>query len=385
MKKTISLSIWGWIIASLFSQSALAQNGKVEKEETIVKEVSPSTNEKETQEIIIRKKGSKDTKVTLEINGGKILINGKPMAEFKEDGITINNRKMIIRDGNKITMDLNDDLMGNFDNLDNLDNFDSGDIQEITIDKLGSMNFNGSGEMTKTFLGVGTEKVEEGAKIMSVEKGSPAEKAGLKKDDIIYKIDDKKVDDGSKLSEVIGEMKVGQIVKVHFLRDGKRDNVTATLGERKNAFTMTRTFKYSSPNGKVRSLTIPRKMPRVRVFPQYDLGDKYGEFDFSDQNGSSVFINTRRPKLGLKIQDTEEGNGVKVLDVDSSSTSSKAGLMKDDVVTEIGGVKITNTDEAREQLRENKTKSMYTIKAKRNGKEMEFTIRIPKKLKTAEL
>jgi serine protease Do len=385
MKKTIGLSIWGWIIASLFTQAALAQNGKVEKEETIVKEVSPSTNEKETQEIIIRKKGSKDTKVTLEINGGKILINGKPMAEFKEDGITINNRKMIIRDGNKITMDLNDDLMGNFDNLDNLDNFDPGDIQEITIDRLGSMNFNGSGEMTKTFLGVGTEKVEEGAKIMSVEKGSPAEKAGLKKDDIIYKIDDKKVDDGSKLSEVIGEMKVGQVVKVHFLRDGKRDNVTATLGERKNAFTMTRTFKYSSPNGKVRSLTIPRKMPRVRVVPQYDLSDKYGGFDFSDQNGGSVFIDTRRPKLGLKIQDTEEGNGVKVLDVDEESTSAKAGLLKDDVVTEIGGVKITNTDEAREQLRENKAKSMYTIKAKRNGKEMEFTIRIPKKLKTAEL
>jgi serine protease Do len=49
----------------------------------------------------------------------------------------------------------------------------------------------------------------------------------------------------------------------------------------------------------------------------------------------------------LKIQDTEEGTGVKVLDVEAASAAATAGLMKDDVITEIGGVKVTNTDEAR--------------------------------------
>jgi len=60
-------------------------------------------------------------------------------------------------------------------------------------------------------------------------------------------------------------------------------------------------------------------------------------------------------------------------------------LKKDDVITEIGGVKVTNTDEAREQLMENADKNTYSIKAKRNGTEMDFTIKIPKKLKTANL
>ena len=60
-------------------------------------------------------------------------------------------------------------------------------------------------------------------------------------------------------------------------------------------------------------------------------------------------------------------------------------MQKDDIVTEIAGEKINNTDEAREQLQENKDKFSYTIKAKRNGTEMNFEVKIPKKLKTVDL
>ena len=93
----------------------------------------------------------------------------------------------------------------------------------------------------------------------------------------------------------------------------------------------------------------------------------------------------RQQKLGLKIQDTEDSKGVKVLEVDKDSPAEKAGLKKDDIVTEIGGKKVSNTDEVREQLHENHDKSAYTIKVKRNGSEMSFDIKIPKKLKTANL
>ena len=63
----------------------------------------------------------------------------------------------------------------------------------------------------------------------------------------------------------------------------------------------------------------------------------------------------------------------------------RAGLKKDDIITEINGQKISNTDDAREQLMEVAEKSAYTIKAKRNGTEMSFDVKIPKKLKTANL
>ena len=93
----------------------------------------------------------------------------------------------------------------------------------------------------------------------------------------------------------------------------------------------------------------------------------------------------RQKKLGLKIQDTEESSGVKILEVADSSAAANAGLKKDDIITEIGGKKVSNTDEAREQLMENAEKFNYNIKARRNGNEMSFDIKIPKKLKTANL
>ena len=76
---------------------------------------------------------------------------------------------------------------------------------------------------------------------------------------------------------------------------------------------------------------------------------------------------------------------MKVLEVEENSASAAAGMQKDDIVTEIGGAKVNNTDDVREQLMENADKKTYTIKALRNGKEMNFEIKIPKKLKTVNL
>jgi serine protease Do len=369
MKKNITLTVLGWFFASMFGQAVYAQTEKIEKEEVIVEKKDASPSQKETQEIIIRKNGDKETKIILDISGGKVLINGKPMAEFKEDGITINNRKMIIRDGNKITMDFSGD---NFPGLMDLEKMEG--LSDITIDKFDDNNMMfGNGEISKTFLGVNTEKDKEGAKITRVEKASPAEKAGLQKDDIIYKVADKKIDDMKSLAETISDMKVGNEVTIYFLRDGRKKEVKATLAERKNSFGINRMYSFKMPNGNSRSFSFPTP-PRS---PQFDMRRN---FDFD-----RVFVDARRSKLGIKIQDTEEGNGVKILDVEEESASAKAGLLKDDIVTEIGGEKVTNTDEAREQLRENAGKSSYSIKAKRNGKLMNFEIKIPKKLKTAEL
>ncbi len=102
-------------------------------------------------------------------------------------------------------------------------------------------------------------------------------------------------------------------------------------------------------------------------------------------NFNHDFSFPRQQKLGLRIQDTEEGNGVKVLNVDDNSAAAKAGLKADDIITEIGGKKVMTTDEARDQLKENKDKTNYTIKVLRAGKEMSFDVKIPKKLKTANL
>ena len=325
-------------------------------------------DKKETQEIIIRKKGQKDAKISVEINGDKITINGKPLSEFKDDEISINKRNIIIRDGK------------------------GGTRFQMNPEDFEGFSWSSDDDEPGAFLGVTTnvysdngdkEGAHKGAEITDVTKGSSAEKAGLKNGDIITKINDKKVEDPNSLSEVVTSFKPKDEVTVYFKRDGKEQSAKATLGDRKESRAMA--YSFSGPDGMARSFS----MPRVQVDPRVELGDMAPRIwsPGAGDNNYKFFSDTypRQQKLGIKIQDTEEGYGVKVLDVDKDSPAEKAGLKKDDIVTEIGGKKVTNTDEMREGLMDNMEKSSYNIKATRNGSSMSFDIRIPKKLKTANL
>ena len=339
------------------SHTAIAQD---EKENDKGKE----KEKKESQEIVIRKKGDKDTKITVEINGDKVTINGKPLSEFKDDDITINKRKVTVwdRNGNKAFEVMPGDFSG-----------------------MNSFSWN-SDEEPHAFLGVTTDEDDNGAKVTDVTKESAAEKAGLKKDDIITKLGDKKVDGPESLTDVVRSFKPKEEVTVYYKRDGKENSTKVTLGERKDAAPFA--YSFSSP-GVARSFASPYMVQTPKAARGRTLNGvpKVEAWSDGEGNNFNVYGNLvgRHQKLGLKIQDTEDGTGVKVLDVDKDSPAEKAGLKKDDVLTEVGGKKVANTDEARDQLQENSEKAAYNIKAKRNGSEMSFDIKIPKKLKTANL
>jgi len=357
--KKILIAFLPWLFTA-FGYKALAQE-----------DAKAADDKKETQEIIIRKKGDKDAKITVQISGDKVTINGKPLVEFKDDAITVNKRNIIVRDGGDMWFDSFDEL---------------GKLGDLSWDDESANNKSGA------FLGVTTEKDDKGAKITDVTEESAAAKAGLKEDDIITKIGDEKIEGPESLSKAITAKKPKDEVKVYYLRDGKERSVKATLQERKHSGVLS----FSSPDGYTKTLTIPLAKARAYSDQARALsdqarayGDAYGN-DLRAPNGFNYNFDMnnsfpRQKKLGLRIQDTEDDNGVKVLDVADSSAAATAGLKKDDIIIEIGGVKVANTDEVREQLMENAEKSSYNIKAKRNGNEMSFDIKIPKKLKTANL
>jgi serine protease Do/serine protease DegQ len=65
-------------------------------------------------------------------------------------------------------------------------------------------------------------EVDRGALVSAVEPGSAAEDAGLHVDDIIVRVNDKKIDDGRGLANAIGLKGSGENVDIEFVRNGER-------------------------------------------------------------------------------------------------------------------------------------------------------------------
>lgn len=295
----------------------------------------PDKKEKRDETITIRKKGGSGDKTTIVIDGDKITVDGKPIEDLKNTDIEV----FRSRDRMPLQLRRSAPIGG----------------MKMLLDRVQGSN--------RAFLGVSSAKDEKGAKINSIEKESAAEKAGLKKDDIITKVGDTKIEDSEDLYDAIGKYKPEEKVTITYLRDGREAQTTATLSK--------------------------STAPRMLRLDRDNFGDNFREFNFKmpnlpDMNGMDLLLGGR-PRLGVQIQDQADGKGVKVLDVDDDAAASKAGLKKDDVITAINGSAVNSVDELKSKLRDQKEGSSFTVTYLRDGRSQTVTITYPKKLKIAEL
>ena len=72
---------------------------------------------------------------------------------------------------------------------------------------------------------------EKGVVVIDVEKDSPAEVAGLQKDDVILKINDVEIEDTTHLKYILYKYSVGDTVKLEYERDGKTNTVDVKLNK----------------------------------------------------------------------------------------------------------------------------------------------------------
>lgn len=73
-------------------------------------------------------------------------------------------------------------------------------------------------------------KLVEGIYIASVEKDSPADKAGLERGDIIVKIDDTEISTIEEFNEIKNSKQIGEEVKIRVNRNNEETEITLTLG-----------------------------------------------------------------------------------------------------------------------------------------------------------
>jgi serine protease Do len=307
------------------------------------KENKDKSDKKEVQQIIITRKGDADEKTVIEINGDKVKINGKDAEDNKDVRVSIHNMK-----GNTYrlrTVPGNNAYSFNFDEPMSLFSEDE----------------------NRAMLGVVTEGNDKGAEIQSITKESAAEKAGLKAGDIITKIDDKKIESTDDVTETVQAHKPGDKINVTVLRDGKEQKITAELGKWKGINMNTVTF------------------PKINGMQHWNEEMAPGQPPMTFNMNGNSWSTGGRQKLGLSIQDTEDGKGVKVLDVDDDSNAEKAGIEEGDIITNIDDKEIKSTEDVTRIIRENKDKYTFNFKILRDGKAQTLEVKMPRKLKTTDL
>ncbi len=77
---------------------------------------------------------------------------------------------------------------------------------------------------------------EYGVVISQVEPSGPAERAGLRRGDVIFQVDDTPVKSGDQLVSKIASTPVGQKVKILYVRDKKKQEAAATIEDRTKVF-----------------------------------------------------------------------------------------------------------------------------------------------------
>jgi serine protease Do len=335
----------------------------------------------ERREIIIREKAGKEEKMTIVVDGDKVTINGKPLAEYDGDNIVIR----------KKNFESFAPYARTYPRLPAMPRIPSAPLPPIGPDVFDfSFDNEAIGEMRgepKARLGVVSEKDAKGAKLTEIISASAAAKAGFKEGDIITAVDGKKVDGPESLSELIGAKKPGQESEITYLRDKKTKKMKVKLGS--SSSDAATWFRIEAPDMEVDLAPQLRELENQYRSQDRHFRELENEFRFPNMDEFRFEMDRERtrtnPRLGVRIEDTEDGKGVKVIEVSAGSAAEKAGFKKDDIITHISEKKIENTDQARGVLRENREKSSYPVTVQRNGQPFNMIVNIPREMKKADL
>ena len=159
-----------------------------------------------------------------------------------------------------------------------------------------------------------------GALVARVEPGSPADRAGILRQDVIRSIDGQAIYDSSDLPPIIGAKAPGTRVSVELIRDGRPRTVTATLDALAEA---------------TASAAAPQPAPRPGAAASGNaLGIVAEDLDAQ-----------QRSRLGLQA-----GEGVRIARVDGVA-AREAGLRPGDVVLAVGRAGVATAAALDAQLR----------------------------------
>ncbi len=176
------------------------------------------------------------------------------------------------------------------------------------------------GKVVRGWLGVSIQPVTEdlaktyklkeprGAAISQLTPGAPAEKAGLKAEDVIVAADGRPIRDNGDLSRYIASKAPGATVKLDLIRDGAEKQIAVTLG----------------------------------TFP-----DEPAEGDTEEARKGRLGMSLRdlTPSLADRLELPRTTKGVLVWEVEPGEAAEVATLVQGDVIVSVNGKAVSSVDE----------------------------------------
>lgn len=226
------------------------------------------------------------------------------------------------------------------------------------------------------FLGVQAEDISRenmaryglnqvrGVGVTQVVKDSPAEKAGIRKDDVIVRLDGEKVTSVRKLNRLVSEIAPDQTVSVTISRGGSERELSATIARRTNSFSTTEGFAFGAE---------PRAWRWEGPLTNQDGGDLV----FALGNRRRIGVSTS--ELSKQLADffgVSGGSGVLVTSVTDDGPAARAGVRAGDVIIAIDGEKVDSTGDISRIVNQKKERDV-TLTIVRNKSQQ--TIRVTPK------
>jgi serine protease Do len=158
-----------------------------------------------------------------------------------------------------------------------------------------------------------------GVFVTEVNADGPAARAGIKPEDVIIEFDGKPVKDGDALVSLVSDTPVGSKVPVTVLRDGKKMNLTLSVGDRNEIIAGNK-----SPSNDRGGSSAGEGSPV--------------KFGLSVQNLSA----RERQQIGFR-----EAQGVVVTSVDPDSFAEDRGIREGDIITSINRQPVNSVEDVR--------------------------------------